>query len=642
MKKKELKNRIENGFSELAPNIFDGVMEAVKMQEPAASEIEQEEIREPMAKVKLVRYAISACAVFAVICLCLSGIFWERKETLYMTLDINPSIQIEMNKSYQIKCIKGLNDDGKSVIKELEWKKKESIQDLMDTLIESVVYKSYLRENEGILVTLYTSDNGLYEDLESKLGECIDRKLKNMDIYKVTTAFYQEGNNSTPKGRKVLEAELTQNYGLDVNLVENMSVMEIIQYCKDKTVVNLDFYEPSQNGQENVKNSRQKEKCTTDKPSGESESDRETEQKKEKEKATEEKGNKKNTTKVQATQDSESQESVSNVKDSSEDKEPNTKKQPSTEVQTSHQKNTEKTSETEKILPKETEPKETTVDYAENSNRVNINSQYGDYYYSELDDGTVEIKRYTGMKETADIPELIDGKSVTKIGADAFIHNSYIKTVNIPDNVRQIGENAFSDCHNLKRINLSANITKIESNTFYGCSSLISINIPDGVTSIGRYALYNCTALRRIRLPKSLTDIYEYAFDDCDRLRKIYYAGNIRYWNRIIVEDNNECLDNAKVITSKCRITGIKLIVPSKKVEIGSTISITAVKKPVNDICTGLKWSSSDERIATVDSEGVVTAVAKGKVKITAITEDGSGKSDSISLYVVYAADISE
>ncbi|MDE6232044.1 MAG: leucine-rich repeat protein, partial [Lachnospiraceae bacterium] len=420
----------------------------------------------------------------------------------------------------------------------------------------------------------------------------------------------------------------------------NMSVMEIIQYCKDKTVLNLDFYEPAQNEQENVKNNKEKEKCTTDKLSSESESDKEAEEKKVKEKVTKEKNE--DIPEVSTTKDTEPQE---NVKDSLEVKEhndTNTKTEPYDEVQTSSKEETEKSSETEKLLLKETEQKETTEDYVENSNRVNINSQYGDYYYDVLGDGTIEIAGYVGTKETADIPELIDGKSVTKIGSDAFIHNSYIKAVDIPDSVRQIGENAFSNCHNLRCISLSANITKIESHTFYGCSNLRSINIPDGVTSIGRYALYNCKALRRIRLPKSLKDIHEYAFDDCDGLMKIYYAGNIRQWNRIIVEDNNECLDKAKVITAKFKITGIKLFAPSRKVEVGNSISIKAVKKPVNTIFTELKWSSSDDRIATVNEEGVVTAIAKGKVKITAMAEDGSGKSDSIYLKVVDSENISD
>lgn len=47
---------------------------------------------------------------------------------------------------------------------------------------------------------------------------------------------------------------------------------------------------------------------------------------------------------------------------------------------------------------------------------------YGDFEYSVLDDGTVEITDYNGWKaEKVDIPEKIDGKSVTSIGNEAFV-----------------------------------------------------------------------------------------------------------------------------------------------------------------------------------------------------------------------------
>ena len=45
---------------------------------------------------------------------------------------------------------------------------------------------------------------------------------------------------------------------------------------------------------------------------------------------------------------------------------------------------------------------------------------YGDFEYSVLDDGTVEITGYSGSEETIDIPGKIDGKSVTSIGSNAF------------------------------------------------------------------------------------------------------------------------------------------------------------------------------------------------------------------------------
>lgn len=45
---------------------------------------------------------------------------------------------------------------------------------------------------------------------------------------------------------------------------------------------------------------------------------------------------------------------------------------------------------------------------------------YGDYEYSVLDDGTVEISKYNGEGGDIVIPETIDGKSVSSIGDSAF------------------------------------------------------------------------------------------------------------------------------------------------------------------------------------------------------------------------------
>ena len=45
---------------------------------------------------------------------------------------------------------------------------------------------------------------------------------------------------------------------------------------------------------------------------------------------------------------------------------------------------------------------------------------YGDYEYRELNDGTVEITKYTGSASTLTIPSEINGKTVTSIGYGSF------------------------------------------------------------------------------------------------------------------------------------------------------------------------------------------------------------------------------
>ncbi len=252
MKKKELKKRIEDGFSQLSPDVFEAVLEETGRQETVWAEAQTEEslVDGRIFKRRFPGYVLSFCASLAVICLCIFGVLGQREKSVLMVIDINPSIQVEVDEAHQVKRLKGLNQDGKDVVKELKWKKKGTVQELLDVLIQDVVEKSYLRENEGILVTLAAPDKYTCEDLERTLGEGIDRKLTELKVSGVTTAFQEVHSRSEGKGRKLLEAELTKSCGLAKEQVQQMSVMELIQYCQDYTSVELKLSEASEKERE--------------------------------------------------------------------------------------------------------------------------------------------------------------------------------------------------------------------------------------------------------------------------------------------------------------------------------------------------------------------------------------------------------
>ena len=71
-------------------------------------------------------------------------------------------------------------------------------------------------------------------------------------------------------------------------------------------------------------------------------------------------------------------------------------------------------------------------------------------------------------------------------------------------------------------------------------------------------------------------------------------------------------------------------------ISVDTTLELTASSQPAGTAGT-YTWKSSNEKIAAVDANGVVTAIKAGKVKITCTAADGTNKSASVTLKIVEA-----
>ncbi len=125
-------------------------------------------------------------------------------------------------------------------------------------------------------------------------------------------------------------------------------------------------------------------------------------------------------------------------------------------------------------------------------------AESGDWEYKELEDGTVEITRYTGTSKELTIPETIAGKKVTRIGDYAFSESGSLTVVTIPNSITSIGKEAFFDCDNLTMVTIPESITSIGTYAFCDCAGLTSILIPENVAVIGENAFANCSKLKEI------------------------------------------------------------------------------------------------------------------------------------------------
>lgn len=211
----------------------------------------------------------------------------------------------------------------------------------------------------------------------------------------------------------------------------------------------------------------------------------------------------------------------------------------------------------------------------------------GDYIYRDLDDGTVEILKYTGSASSLAIDSEIDNKKVSKIGDNAFENCSSLKRISylpdvvsigneafkacdkleelciLPVSVTSIGEFAFAECKNLKKIIIWGDINefgdgafkncvnlkeilapiskKIGNSAFEGCIKLNKVELY-GVENIGERAFKDCKALKEIKIPPTIQIIGDYAFLNCTSLENVGNVdntnlgvecfGNTPYWNK--------------------------------------------------------------------------------------------------------------
>ena len=108
---------------------------------------------------------------------------------------------------------------------------------------------------------------------------------------------------------------------------------------------------------------------------------------------------------------------------------------------------------------------------------------------------------------------------------------------------------------------------------------------------------------------------------------------------RCVVTDGNSngVTSQAATLTvtaATVSVTGVSLDKTELSLTVGDTETLTATVAPDNATDKTVTWTSSNSTVATVDQNGVVTAVARGTAVITATAADGSGASASCTVTV--------
>jgi hypothetical protein len=140
---------------------------------------------------------------------------------------------------------------------------------------------------------------------------------------------------------------------------------------------------------------------------------------------------------------------------------------------------------------------------------------------------TILITGYTGLGGNVTIPDATNGYPVTGIGDWAFLFNTNLANVTIPNSVTNIGDYAFYFCASLTNVTIPTSVTRIANGTFCDCTGLLSVTIPSSVTNIGDDAFAWCYSLTNVTIPNSVTSIGNEAFDSCNSLPSVTVPNSV-------------------------------------------------------------------------------------------------------------------
>lgn len=267
--------------------------------------------------------------------------------------------------------------------------------------------------------------------------------------------------------------------------------------------------------------------------------------------------------------------------------------------------------------------------------------------------------------ESISIPE-----SMISLASSVFSGCRLLAEVHLPDAMTSIGDYCFNDCNALSSINFPSSLSEIKDGAFSTCGSLTSVTLPEGLLSVGSSAFASCHSLSQLSLPESLisigyhgfwgcdmasltlpaslTSIGEGAFERCEKIRVINYNATspiiapenifdtevIDIYNVATLNTPNASLEAVQAtvpwnkflritasngsIEPEVKVESITISQTTAQLKVGESLTLSATVLPEDATNTPITWISSNTEIATVDTEGNVTAIALGEATITA------------------------
>ncbi len=164
----------------------------------------------------------------------------------------------------------------------------------------------------------------------------------------------------------------------------------------------------------------------------------------------------------------------------------------------------------------------------------------------------------------------LNGETLTLFGSGAFISmaagffpwrsfDECIVKVRIESGVTSIGTYAFHSYDLLEQVIVeNGALVGMGMGCFGDNTRLERVELGDSLKAIPSEAFIRCTSLEYVSIPATVTQIGYEAFKYCDSLKTVYFGGSQDDWNRILIEQGNETLNQAEIVYQNSSNTALR------------------------------------------------------------------------------------
>ena len=128
------------------------------------------------------KVSLLICGTMLMVILSGCGSNTASKTATIVTMDVNPSIQFELNQDDEVVGISAGNEDAKKILEKVDVEDDDANK-AVDKIVDSLVDEGHLStENNTVLLSVDNDDDDKRIELEQKLGETIQSSLKENSI----------------------------------------------------------------------------------------------------------------------------------------------------------------------------------------------------------------------------------------------------------------------------------------------------------------------------------------------------------------------------------------------------------------------------------------------------------------------------